>query len=61
MKMLSERELNIIRGKMLGNQANKQEVNAFMAYVEAMEKLLEDADADDYYGTEGWRKYVGCD
>jgi hypothetical protein len=60
-KLLSEKEINMIRGKMLGNQANKQEVNAFMEYVDVLETLLDAADEYDYHGTEGWRRHIGWD
>jgi len=55
----SERELDMIRGKMLINAASKQEVHEFLKYVSVIESLVDEADEDDYFGTEGWRHKVG--
>lgn len=59
MKIKSEKELNIIRGKMLVNMANTAELHDFLNYVVALESLLEDANNDDYFGTEGWQHKIG--
>lgn len=33
----------------------------FNAMIEKMEQLLDEADADDYFGTEGWKHQVGME
>lgn len=61
MKLLSERELNMIRGKMLVAAATPEELRAFLSYVTLLESLVEEASNEDFYGTEGWRHRVGWD
>jgi hypothetical protein len=55
--MKSERELNIIRGKILVSKATPEEADDFMEYVDKMEELLDETDYADFFGTEGWRRY----
>lgn len=59
MKLLTERELDTIRGKMLVNAATQEELHAFLHFVAALERLVDEADLDDYFGTEGWRHRLG--
>lgn len=59
--MLSEREINMIRGKLSVNEVNVSEINEFLKYVDKLEDLLEDGDMEDFYGTEGWRHSLGWD
>lgn len=61
MHLLPERKLDEIRGKMLVNAATQKELHDFLRYVLALEGLVEDASADDYFGTEGWRHYLGIE
>lgn len=58
-KLKSMKELNTIRGKMLVNTATQEELHDFLNYVNALEGLVEDASMEDFYGTEGWQKYLG--
>ena len=60
-KIKSERELNIIRGKMLVGAASITEQKEILKYITALESLVEDADLDDFYGTEGYRHLLGWD
>jgi len=55
----SERELDMIRGKMLVNAASQEELHDFLRYVTVLEGLVEDASMADFYGTEGWRHKIG--
>jgi hypothetical protein len=55
--MKNERELNIIRGKILVSKATPEEADDFMEYVDKMEELLDETDYADFFGTEGWRRY----
>jgi len=61
MKLRTESELDMIRGKMLVAAATQKELQDFLTYVSAIEGLLEDADNDDYFGTEGWRSAIGLE
>ena len=59
MKLLNEKKLNIIRGKMLVAAATQQELRKFLMYVSALETLLDETNQDDYFGTEGWQHHIG--
>ena len=56
-----EREIDMIRGKMLVNAASKEELHTFLFYVTALECLVDEASMEDFYGTEGWRHAIGWD
>ncbi len=58
---LSEREINMIRGKLSVNHATQEEIDNFLEYVEKLESLLDNSDFDDTFGTEGWRHHIGLD
>lgn len=55
----SERDINIIRGKMLVAQATQEECHDFLRYVSALEMLVEEASNEDFYGTEGYEHRLG--
>ena len=60
-ELKSEKELTIIRGKMMCNMASMEELHDFLNYVSVIESLVEDASMGDFYGTEGWRRRIGWD
>lgn len=60
-KLKSERELDMIRGKMLVNVATQQELHDFLYYVTTLEGLVEEASNEDFFGTEGWHHRIGWD
>lgn len=60
-QLLSERELDEIRGKMLVNAATQEELHDFLTYVSKLEGLLIDADNEDFFGSEGYRHRLGWD
>ena len=60
-ELLSEKELDMIRGKMLVNAATKKEISYFLFYVSKLEELVEKASIEDFYGSEGWQHYIGWD
>lgn len=60
-KLPTEKQLNITRGKMLVDHATIPELHDFLRYVSALEGLVEDASAADFYGTEGWRHKIGLE
>jgi len=53
------RELDTTRGKMLVAAATVEEVHEFLRYVSMLERLLDERDRDDYFGTEGWLHHLG--
>lgn len=55
----TERELDTIRGKMLVAAATPEELQDFLRFVAALEQIVDEADGDDYFGTEGWRHRIG--
>ena len=55
----TERELDMIRGKMLVNAATQEELHAFLEYVNVLEGLVDEASDQDFFGTEGWRHNIG--
>ncbi|MCK5018469.1 MAG: hypothetical protein KAS32_15525 [Candidatus Peribacteraceae bacterium] len=59
MKVLSEREIDMIRGKMMVGAATLQELQEFLTYTTIIESLVEEASIEDFYGTEGWRYRLG--
>jgi hypothetical protein len=61
MKIKSEQEINVIRGKMLVAHATREELHDFLMYVTAIEALVEEASIEDFFGTEGFRRRLGWD
>lgn len=61
MALKTERELDVIRGKMLVGAASAEELMDFLCFVSELERLVDEADLDDYFGTEGWRRRLGWD
>jgi len=59
--MTKRRELDTIRGKMLVAAATQEELHVFLHYVSDLERLLDDADLEDFFSTEGWQHYLGLD
>ena len=57
----SEQEIDTIRGKMLVNQTTQEELHDFLRYVCKIESLVEEASDKDFYGTEGYRYFLGWD
>lgn len=59
MTEFSDKELNIIRGKNLVGKVTKKDVEYLFAYIDELEELCDETDNDDYFGTDGWRGYLG--
>lgn len=57
--MISEKKLFEIRGKALVEAATTAEILSVFEYIDILEYLLDEADCDDTWGTEGWRKAIG--
>ena len=60
-KAQTDKTLNTIRGKNLVAKTTKEEVLKLFEHIDALEMLLDEADQDDVFGTEGWRHRVGLD
>jgi hypothetical protein len=54
-RLLSEREINIIRGKAIVGQASPQELMQVFGHWDLIEQRMDEMDGEDYFGTEGWR------
>lgn len=55
MKLLSDKELNTIRGKASVGHASVEEIQSVFGHIDALEMELDKRDGEDYFGTEGWR------
>jgi hypothetical protein len=54
-RLLTEKELNIIRGKAIVGKASPAELMSAFAHWDLIENELDERDEQDYFGTEGWR------
>ena len=59
LSMLTERDLHIIRGKVLADAATQEEILSVFTHYDLVEMKLDEADYSDMLGTEGWRHFVG--
>ena len=57
----TERDIDMILGKMHVGAASLEEVKSFLEYVLELESLVEEASSEDFYGSEGWRHRIGWD
>jgi hypothetical protein len=55
MKLISDKEMNYIRGKASVGKASSTELQKVFQHLDALEMKLDELDYDDYFGTEGWR------
>lgn len=54
-RLLSNKELNTIRGKATVGKATVEEIQQIFGHIDTLEEWLDDADMEDTFGTEGWR------
>jgi hypothetical protein len=59
MTYLTEKQLNIIRGKAMVGQASSKEVMSVFDHLDQLELWLNETDYNDFFGTEGWRHAAG--
>ena len=57
--LLTQKELNTIRGKAMVGHATTDEVMSVFTHCDMIEMMLDEADEDDCLGTEGWRHWMG--
>lgn len=58
-RLLSDCELNMIRGKALVGHASVVELAQVFGHLDMIEMKLDEGDEDDQFGTEGWRHFFG--
>lgn len=58
-KLLTDRELNELRGKNLVGALTKEEIFTLFVHLDFIEMWLDDKDNADTFGTEGWRHDIG--
>lgn len=58
MKFLTQKELNIIRGKASVGHATTDEIMSIFRHLDLLELNLDVADTEDFFGTEGWRRFL---
>jgi|GEM_PF-5320580 len=56
-RLLSDKELNTIRGKSIVGQASNKEVQQVFGHIDTLEMKLDELDGEDFFGTEGWRHF----
>lgn len=56
-KLLTEKELNIIRGKAIVGKASPAELMAAFSHWDLIEAKMDEMDGEDFFGTEGWRHF----
>lgn len=57
----SEKKYNILLGKLAVGELTQEERSDLIETIQTFEELLDEADRDDYFGTEGWRHRLGWD
>ena len=58
-KLLSDKEINIIRGKAIVGKASPEELMQVFGHWDIIEQKMDELDCEDYFGTEGWRHKFG--
>lgn len=58
-RLLSDKELNTIRGKALVGKASVSEIQSVFQHIDMLERSLDEFDTKDAFGTEGWRRAFG--
>ena len=58
MPFITEKEINTIRGKVLAGHASRDEILSVFSHLDELESQLDFMDAQDTFGTEGWRRYL---
>jgi len=57
--MISYRDYNILISKLVCNRLEKEDIRNLVELFGEFENLLDEADLEDFYGTEGWRRRFG--
>lgn len=59
MKLLSDKQTNLLRGKCLERFKPSDDVWKLLNHYTLIEHKLDELDGDDFFGTEGWRHFFG--
>lgn len=54
-RLLSDKELNVIRGKSIVGAASPEELMQVFGHLDILEEALDQT--EDFFGTEGWRHH----
>ncbi|MDE3023176.1 MAG: hypothetical protein KGI54_15225 [Pseudomonadota bacterium] len=60
-ELMTEKKLNYYRGLLAAGKLDANQISELFDYIYALEDLLDEADHEDFYGTEGWRYALGVD
>jgi hypothetical protein len=60
-RLLSDKELALIRGKASVEKATVEEIMQVFGHIDSLEMMLDESDEEDTFGTEGWRHYFGME
>lgn len=55
-KLLTDKEINTIRGKAIVGHATPEELMKVFGHYDLIEAELDSRDNEDFFGTEGWRR-----
>ena len=58
-KLLTQKEINIIRGKVEVGKAKPKDILRVFDHWDLMEDTMNGMERDDFFGTEGWRHFFG--
>lgn len=58
-RLLTEKELNYIRGKASVGKATPAEIMQVFGHYDLIEAKMDEVEVDDFFGTEGWRHFFG--
>lgn len=58
-RLLSDKEMNTIRGKAMVGHATPQELMEVFGHIDTLEAKMNEVEEDDFFGTEGWRHFFG--
>lgn len=59
LRLLSDREVNMLRGKALVGAMDREDQLRLCEHLTLLEAELDERDDEDYFGTEGWRHAFG--
>ena len=59
MKLLTEKQINTIRGKASVGKASVKEIMSIFEHLDALENEFDQKDSEDFFGTVGWREFFG--
>lgn len=59
LKLLTQKQLNTIRGKASVGHATPKELLSVFGHWDLIEMKMDEVEQDDFFGTEGWRHFFG--